>query len=230
MNFFGVCAGLPSVEALPRFVAEHKTRPSSLMRIQNGISTSVSFEAAHIGVMAHRVCKGAQDWRFTLGPMFGIFLHLILGNLFPEGNCQRGTLTIWPTDGSSPVRVTDNFFWIILTHRNPYTGAVGRDMWVSWMTLSTFPGFGRMMAFFEPPMEHFGGTKYAFGCHLKALKAEFTLDDKDPSPSVALVLDGDHKPAKRSVTVEQLDAAFHVFASPEFVLLFQTKEAVFAFG
>jgi len=167
MNFFGVCAGLPSVDALPKLVAESSTRPCSLMRVDNGISPMISFEAAHFGLMPYKVCKGAQDWRFSLGPMFGcvrlqfatgclelttrarsIFLHLIMGNLLPKQNCQRGTLTMWPSDGSGPVRVEDEFFWVIVTHRNPYTGAVGRDLWVSWMPLSAFPGFPRMMGLF----------------------------------------------------------------------------------
>ena len=51
---------------------------------------------------------------------------------------------------------------------------------------------------------------------MKALRVEFTLAGNDPSPGVALVLDGDHKPAKRTVVIEHLDAAWNVFALPAF--------------
>lgn len=36
------------------------------------------------GRMPYRVCKGASEWRFTLGPMFGIFANLIVTNLLPK--------------------------------------------------------------------------------------------------------------------------------------------------
>jgi hypothetical protein len=65
-------------------------------------------------------------------------------------------------------------------------------------------------------MEHFGGTKYCFGNHLKARAVEFTLADKDPSKGVSLVLDGDHKPCGRSVVIENLDAAWRVYAPKAF--------------
>lgn len=183
------------------------------MRLATNGKELISFEAIHVGQMAYKVCKGASDWRSTLGPMFGIFLHLIGGNMFPDA--RRGTLKISPADGSAPITLKDDFFWIIITHRSVYNGAVGREMWVSYLTKDTFPGFGRMLGdFFAPPMEHFGGTARCFGSHFRAVKVEFTLDDA--RDNVALVIDGDPYPAGNNIVVYNVERAVNVVASREF--------------
>lgn len=166
--------------------------------------------------MAHRVCKGAQDWRFTpLGSMFGIMMHLVLGNADPKHNKQSGTLKFWPIGNGPTVTITDDFFWIIMTYRNPYNGVVGNDLWLSWIPLSAFPGFGRMMKFFEPQMEHFQGTSRCFPFHAKVSRVEFTASGGNSTNGndIALVLDGDPKDCGRMLTVDHMYGAFNLVAN-----------------
>jgi hypothetical protein len=194
-------------------VAKNEIRPSSLIRIATNNKDLISFEAAHIGMMPYKVCKGASDWRSSLGPMFGIFLHLILGNLIPD--CRRGTLKIYPADGSPSITIKDDFFWIIITHRSVYNGAVGREMWVSYLSKDTFPGFGRMLGgFFAPEMEHFGGTARCFGSHFRAVKAEFNPDN--PSENLKIVIDGDAYEGGNNITFHNVERAFNLVASRDF--------------
>ena len=61
----------------------------------------------------------------------------------------------------------DTFFWIIVTQRSPYNGTLTDDMWVSWLTLEDYPGFGRMMDFFAPEMECFSGLIATFSGHME---------------------------------------------------------------
>ena len=148
--------------------------------------------------------------------MFGIILNLVIGNADPKNSKQRGTLKFWGEGGAPIVTLTDDFFWIIMTYRNPYNGVVGNDLWLSWMTLDQFPGFERMMKFFEPQMEHFQGTSRCFGCHAKVVRAEFTLDDTvDGGGGVALVIEGDARECGRTVTVDHCYGAFQVVADEE---------------
>lgn len=209
MNFYSVTAGLVGAAELPSLLASNSLRPSSLMRVSDNVGLkSVSFEALHIGRMAYRVCMGAREWRFTLGPMFGIFLNLIAGNALPQCFYHSGTLVLHPSDGSPVVKQRGNFFWIIATHRNPYNGCVGQQLWVSYMTLETFPGFGRMMEFFKPPMEHCAGLAYCFGEHHAVKSFEFVND----SASTGLVLDGDACAAGKTVSVEDAPQALRLVA------------------
>lgn len=198
MNFFGVCADLPATaEGIVDLIQKEQVRDAALMRVAKpGQNWShVSFEALHIGKMPFNVCQGAQDFRFTLGPMFGIMLNLLLGNAFPTRHLTRGRLSIYPANGNPTFHVQDAFYWIIATYRNPYNGVVGNELWVSWMTMETWPGFGRMMQFFGPDqMEHFQGTSRCFGCCCKASKIEFAIDPEETVPSIPLVLDGDAVP------------------------------------
>lgn len=219
MNFFGVCADLPQdAGEIADLISRGSSRPCSMMKVctsGGADANAISFEALHIGHMPYNVCKGAQDYRFSmLGPMFGIASNLVVGNADPKTFKQRGTLQFWPLGGGPLVRVKDDFFWIIITYRNPYNGVVGNDLWVSWMTLETFPGFGRMMKFFEPQMEHFQGTSRCFGCHAKVSRVEFAVDES-VHEGVALVLDGDPKECGRSISVDHQFGAFNVVASEE---------------
>jgi hypothetical protein len=81
--------------------------------------------------------------------------------MFPSGASVKGRLTITPADGGKDIVVQDTFFWIVVCQRSPYNGTLGDDMWVSYLRLSEFPGFGRMMDFFKPEMELFSGMSYA---------------------------------------------------------------------
>eukprot|EP00658_Telonema_sp_P-2_P066742 TRINITY_DN55705_c0_g1_i2.p1 TRINITY_DN55705_c0_g1~~TRINITY_DN55705_c0_g1_i2.p1 ORF type:complete len:254 (-),score=36.05 TRINITY_DN55705_c0_g1_i2:415-1176(-) len=171
----------------------------------------VSFEAVHVGLMAHRVCRGASDWRSTLGTTFGIFLNLIKYNIgaIARRSCVAGVLTVHsPDQANNPMVMVGDFFWIVVSHRNPYTGCVGPDMWVSTMTRGEFPGFARMMAFFKPPMEHFAGLAYSFGQHYRASKIQFQSD----GPWTPAVLDGDPVAAGKLLQVEHAPAAWNVVA------------------
>lgn len=212
MNFFNVCAGLPFVASdLADVIVSGTTRPASLMKINDD---AISFEAVHLGHMPYGVCKGAGDWRFSFGPMFGIVLNLVWRNALPKKNLQKGTLRVWPANGDSAYVIKDEFFWIICTTRSPYNGVVGTtDMWVSWMTMKSFPGFDRMMKFFEPQMEHFQGTSRCFGCHVKAVKMEFTMDDA--FNNVALVADGDPMPCGNTATITNMPSSWRVVGSEE---------------
>ena len=49
-----------------------------------------------------------------------------------------------PKEGGEPLQITDTFFWLCATLRNPYNGVLGTDMWVSYMTLNNFPGKNHM--------------------------------------------------------------------------------------
>merc|ERR1719223_1358457 len=93
MNFYSITAGLVGAIELPSLIASNSLRSSSLLRVSDDVGLkSMSFEALHIGRMAYRVCMGAREWRFILGPMFGIFLNLIADNALPQCFCQSGTL------------------------------------------------------------------------------------------------------------------------------------------
>jgi hypothetical protein len=219
LNFFGVCSDLPQEAGeIAELIAKGSSRPCSLMKVDTHLAhdnNAISYEALHIGPMPYHVCKGAQDYRFSmLGSMFGIALNLIRGNADPKNNKHRGTLKFWPQGGGPIVHLHDDFFWVILTYRNPYNGVVGNDLWCSWMTLETFPGFGRMMKFFEPQMEHFQGTSRCFSCHAKVSRVEFILDETE-SGNLGLVCDGDPKDCGRSVTVDHAFGAFRVVATEQ---------------
>ncbi len=45
----------------------------------------------------------------------------------------------YPKGGGKPIKVTDEFFWIVVTMRSPYNGALTADLWVSYMKLTSFP-------------------------------------------------------------------------------------------
>jgi limonene-1,2-epoxide hydrolase len=123
MNFYSITAGLPGPAELPGLVSSNSLRAASLIRVSDGGElNSIAFEALHIGRMPYRVCKGAADFRFTLGPMFGIFANLIACNAVASLFCQSGVLSLHPADGSKTVRKIANFFWIVASHRNPYNG------------------------------------------------------------------------------------------------------------
>ena len=99
MNFYGHCAGLPLKPAtLAEYMQRCETRASPLIRVKTEAiaqgEPKASFEAVHIGPMAYWVVQGANDWRMSLGPMFGIFLNLISRNLFPKDNIHHGNVTL----------------------------------------------------------------------------------------------------------------------------------------
>lgn len=215
MNFFSVCADLPNTaKELVDLIASHSLRPSSVLTVETapGQPQQVSFEALHIGKMAYNVCQGASEWRSTLGPMFGIVLNLLVGCALPAA--QMGTLKLWQADGTQVRLENQAFYWIIATYRNPYNGVVGNDLWLSWMTVDKYPGFGRMMQFFEPQMEHFQGTSRCFPNCARVTRFEFECTGREYE-QVALVLDGDAKPDQgRRVVGVHRDRAWNLVADP----------------
>ena len=40
----------------------------------------------------------------------------------------KGTLKIFPKGGGDPIEVTDEFFWIVVTMRSPFNGALTSDL------------------------------------------------------------------------------------------------------
>ena len=214
LNFFAVTAGLPGAAGLPDAVLRGALRPSSLMEVRDntGCVARVSFEAFHVGEMAHRVCRAAREWRFSPGgPLAGIFKELIGCNLAPRAFSQRGTLELELVSGHS-VRLEDAWYWIVASHRNPYTGVVGESMWVAAMPLAGFPGFGRMMQFFAPPMEHYAGHAYAFPCVYECDRLCFTAEG---AQELGLVLDGSDYRAGARIVVTNQRRAWHVVADRE---------------
>lgn len=215
MNFFSVCADLPSdAKVLADLISAGTVRPASLLQVETSNNSDdedqVSFEALHIGYMAFDVCKGAGEWRSTLGPMFGIMMNLLIGCAVPTS--QRGTLKIWQPNGTQITLEDQEFYWIIATYRNPYNGVVGPDLWISWMTLHQYPGFERMMKFFEPQMEHYQGTARSFPCCTKAVRFEFDCTGREYE-ELTLVLDGDAKPNQgRRVVGKSHTAAWNLVA------------------
>lgn len=212
MNFFAVTAGLPSAKELPGLIASSTIRTSSIMKVSDDKNTinDMSFEAFHLGPMAYNVCKGLASFRFLPGgTLLGIFLYLIGCNAFPNRFHLEGELKIYPQDGNSPITLKGEFFWIIVTYRNPYNGCVGTDMWVSIMTMDNLPSFGRRMDFFAPPMEHFCGTSTSFEAHFKCKKVVYTNHAQNET---GIVMDGDSHLAGKVVTVEDSPAAWKVVA------------------
>ena len=162
--------------------------------------------------VGYRPAKGAQEWRSTsLGPMFGIMMNLVKANLSPASTAVKGALSMWPADGGEKVVLKDKFFWIVVSQRSPYNGTLGESMWVSWLTLDGFPGFGRMMNFFGPPMELFSGMAYAFDGHLEVNKFEWSQDDNVP---IGVCLDGDPVDAGHSITGESIKRAWRIMGGP----------------
>jgi hypothetical protein len=85
-------------------------------------------------------------------------------------------------------------------------------MWVSLLPLEAFPGFGRMMDFFGPPMELFSGMSAVFAEHFKVKKFHWD-QSKD---NIGVCLDGDPTDAGTSITVEHLPQAWRIMAPTEY--------------
>ncbi len=212
MNFYAISGGLASASELPKLIAAGSTRQSSLMRVKDakGMVDTMCFEALYFGV-GYKPAKGAQEWRNScMGPMFGIMKNLVVANMFPKSTAVSGKLRLWPSDGGDVVEMNDTFFWIVVTQRSPYNGALCEDMWVSLLPLADFPGFGRMMNFFGPPMELFSGMAHAFQSHHRVKKFEWTQDEK--CGPIGVCLDGDPTDASNSITVEHVKGAWKIVA------------------
>ena len=161
MNFYAISGGLACASELPKLIASDSFRQSSLMSVKDseGLVDTMCFEALYFGV-GYKPAKGAQEWRNTcFGPMFGIMKNLVVANMFPSSTAVSGKLKLWPADGGDVIEIEDKFFWIVVCQRSPYNGALCSDMWVSLLPLADFPGFGRMMNFFGPPMELFSAWR-----------------------------------------------------------------------
>merc|ERR1719191_673663 len=88
------------------------------------------------------------------------------------------------------LRVSEKtYYWIIVTMRNPWNGVLTDSMWVSYMLLEDFPGFGRMVGeFLAPPFEFYSGLCSCFSGHYEV--QSFTWTQSSPS-NVRCCLDGD---------------------------------------
>jgi hypothetical protein len=173
---------------------------------------TMCFEALYFGV-GYKPAKGAQEWRSTLGPMFGIMKNLVSACMFPDSAAVSGKMLLTYHDGSVE-EITDHFFWIVVTQRSPYNGTLTDDMWVSWILLEDFPGFKRMMDFFSPEMECFSTLTAAFSEHKKVQKFEWVQDQG--CGHIGVCLDGDPTDCGQSITVEHVPQAWNIMASPNY--------------
>jgi len=215
MNFYWHSGCLPSPAELPDFLKNNSSRKQSLMKVKDdpGKMDTMCFEAIYLGV-GYRPAQGAQEWRNSyLGPFFGIMYNIIKCNLFPASTAIEGTLTIWPSGSSNPIVVTDSFFWIVITQRNPYNGTLTEDeMWVSYLSLNAFPGFGRMMDSFAPPMECQSGLVNLMEAHYKVSKCEWNQS----VGSIGVCLDGDPMQTGSYLMVEHVPRAWNIVAEKAF--------------
>ena len=97
----------------------------------------------------------------------------------PNLNALPGKMKLTMKDGSVK-EITDTFFWIIVSMRSPYNGRLTGDLWVSYMRLENFPGFGRMMDYFKPPMELFLGCATVMEAHYCISKFEWDQVRSNP--------------------------------------------------
>jgi hypothetical protein len=71
-------------------------------------------------------------------------------------------------------------------------------MWVSYLTLDSFPGFNRMMDSFTPPMECISGLVNLFDAHYEVRSFEWA--QTEPA-NIGVCLDGDPTDAGSAVGI-----------------------------
>ena len=130
--------GLPSAETIADVIKEGCSRTAPLMIVTDEKDSNLMcFQAVYLGV-GYKPAKGAQEWRSTMGPFFGIMYNLIKACIWPSVAQVTGSLIMEKTDGEKVV-VKDSFYWVIITHASPYNGVLTDDLWVSYMKLDEFP-------------------------------------------------------------------------------------------
>mmetsp|Transcript_27223 Transcript_27223/g.65555 ORF Transcript_27223/g.65555 Transcript_27223/m.65555 type:complete len:374 (+) Transcript_27223:24-1145(+) len=214
MNFYAISGGLPGPADLPVVIKSGTFRKQGLMKCNSGpqVKDMMCFEALYFGVGYHPA-KGAQEWRNSMGPMFGIMLNLVNACMFPAKAAISGTMKLTLSDGKVET-LQDTFYWIVVTQRNPYNATLTDDMWVSWILLEDFPGFGRMMDFFAPEMECLSSLTAAFSAHKKVKKFEWVQEDK--CGPIGVCLDGDPTDGTQAITVEHVPRAWNICAEPSY--------------
>eukprot|EP00941_MAST-03F_sp_MAST-3F-sp1_P003378 g3378.t1 len=192
LNLYAKSAGLPvgskgAAKAIVDSIKAGRTRTASLMTWKKDDGTSVSnFESINIGFVSV-VVQYAQDYRTKVGgSLRGIISGIRQCTSNPTKFSTHGTLKMWPKGGDEskvePVIVEGPFFWIMITLRNPYNGALTKDMYVSWMTLSNFPGRGFMRSYFlPPPMGFTSGLAGIMDGNMNCEQIEFTKKKDDSS-------------------------------------------------
>lgn len=101
-----------------------------------------------------------------MGPMPGIIKANFADNMNPKRMAITGTMDLILKDGTEKRVDEASYYWIIVTMRNPYNGVLGDSMWVSYLLLEDFPGFGRMVGeFLAPPFEFYSGLTSCFSGH-----------------------------------------------------------------
>lgn len=190
VNAYAISADLPDAPAMPKMIKDMAFRRSSLMHITDntGKIDTRCFEAIYIG-LGYNGARGAQEYRDSCcGPLFGIIKANFKDNMSPAKMAPVGTMEMVLKDGSTK-SMTDAFYWIIVTMRNPYNGTLTDSMFVSYITLKAFPGFKRMVGeFLAPPFEFYSGLCSCFEGHFEVQSFEW----KQKSPeNVQVCLDGD---------------------------------------
>lgn len=192
VNGYSISAGLPEAGELATKIAQRSFRSGGLIHISDngeGSAPRHCFEAVYIG-LGYNGARGAEAWRNSwLGPMPGIIKANFADNLSPAGMAVTGTMDLVLKNGERLQVKEETYYWIIVTMRNPYNGVLGDSMWVSYMTLADFPGFGRMVGeFLAPPFEFYSGLTACFSGHYEV--QSFSWNQSSPS-NVRCCLDGD---------------------------------------
>jgi hypothetical protein len=193
VNAYAISADLPDAGKLPELVADQSFRPGSIMRITDPATGTqrLCFEAIYIGI-GYNGARGAQEWRSScLGPMAGIMKETITDNIWPDRPAVTGTMEMVLEDGTRE-DVTGTFYQMIVCMRNPYNGCLGDSMWISFLSLKNYPGFGRMMGeFYAPPFEFHSGLTAVFESHFAVKSFDWKQTDSKRGSSIGVCLDGD---------------------------------------
>jgi len=211
VNAYAISADLPDAEGLAEAIAAKSFRRSSLMKIHDnrGLVDTRCFEAVYIG-LGYNGTRGAQAWRDScFGPLFGIIKANFSDNLWPADMSVTGTMDMVLKDGTKK-QLTDTFYWIIVCMRNPYNGCLTNSMYVSYITLKGFPGFGRMVGeFLAPPFEFYSGLTSCFEGHFEVKSFDWT--QTQPS-NVKVCLDGEPTEMGNAMHGEILPSAWTIVA------------------
>jgi len=206
---------LPDVASLPDLIKKNSHRCQPLMKISDdmGQISTMCFEAIYMG-LGYVPARGAQEWRKTpLGPFFGIIYNIFKGCLFPKTAAIKGKLSLYKKGETEPLLIEDEFFWIVITQRSPYSGTITEnEMWVSYLRLKNFPGFSRMMDCFSPPMEHMSGLINIMEDHVCVDR--FTFEQTEGN--IGVCLDGDPMDGGKVLSGRHIPKAWNIVADREF--------------
>mmetsp|Transcript_7503 Transcript_7503/g.9794 ORF Transcript_7503/g.9794 Transcript_7503/m.9794 type:complete len:383 (+) Transcript_7503:90-1238(+) len=215
VNSFYHTSKLPSAAELPEFIKANSHRAQPMMKVtdDSGAVDTTCFEAIYLGI-GYVPSKAQQDWRHTtLGPKFGLFYTLFKCCYFQKEAAVEGKLTLWTDDSESPIVIEEEFYWIVICERSPYTGALAEDeMWISYLTLEKTPGFGRLVSAFTPPFEFMSGLTNLMENHVKVKR--MTFEKKEGG--IGMCMDGDPIMAGKVLSVRHMKSVWNIVGDRKF--------------